>query len=413
MRIQAQLLMPLRARGQLCGILCLASRRPRVFQIDEVEILEVMADEVGVAMDNARLYQEQKRIAEALAVSERDFRSLFEKAHDAIWFHDLTGLTVAANNAALLLTGYSHDETKGMPVGKLLMPEGIKLARELKRKLLAGEQLLQPYEQELVRADGSMASVKLTTSLVTRDGKPSGFQHIARDVTIEKRMQENLRYYVSQVTRAQEDERKRIARELHDDTCQSLYAVSRQMDNYLRHNQNIPEHDVIFLKGIQQQIVDVLGGVRRFSQDLRPSVLDDLGLLPALQWLIRETERVYGLRGSLSVSGNPRRFSPEAEVSLFRILQEGLNNAGRHAKAMNTMVRIEFQPDRAVITVADDGIGFEPPAALSDLTRHGKLGLAGMEERMVLLGGIIKVASKPGQGTEVRIEVPLGHLRAI
>jgi two-component system, NarL family, sensor histidine kinase DegS len=247
----------------------------------------------------------------------------------------------------------------------------------------------------------------MTTSLVTRNNRVSGFQHIARDVTVERRLQENLRYYISQVTRAQEVERSRIARDLHDDTCQSLYAVSRQMDNYLRHNQNIPEHDIIFLKGIQQQIVDVLGGVRRFSQDLRPSVLDDLGLLPAIQWQIREMERVYGMSGALSVSSNARRFSPEAEVSLFRVIQEGLNNAGRHAKATKAMVRLEFLTDKAIITITDDGNGLKPPLNLTDLTRDGKLGLAGMEERIMLLGGKLKISSQVGQGTEIRVEIPL------
>jgi PAS domain S-box-containing protein len=407
MRIQAQLLMPLRARGEVIGVLCVASRRPRVFQSDEVEILEVMADEVGSAMDNAHLYQEQKRITEALSISERDFRSLFELAHDSIWFHDLDGHTTMVNEAASLLTGYSQKEAVGMPVVKLLTPDGLQLAREVKAKLLGGGELTQPYEQQIVKADGSIATVKLTTSLVTRNGRPSGYQHIARDITVEKRMQENLRYYIGQVTRAQEDERKRIARELHDDTCQSLYAVSRQMDNYLRHNQNIPEHDAAFLKLIQEQVVNVLGGVRRFSQDLRPSVLDDLGLLPALHWLVRETEKAYGLSGSLTVTGSIKRFSPEAEVSLFRVVQEGLNNAGKHAGATRVTIQLEFLSDRAVIIVSDDGKGFESPLSLSELTRHGKLGLAGMEERITLLGGRLEINSRTGQGTRVMVEVPL------
>jgi PAS domain S-box-containing protein len=407
MRIQAQILMPLRARGALVGVLCIASRRPRIFQVDEIEVLEVIADEVGIAIENARLYQEQKRISEALANSERDFRSLFENSHDAIWFHDLKGITIAINNSALLLTGYTMEETKGMPVMKLLTDDGLILARETKTKLLSGYQLAQPYEQKLVRADGTIAFVKLTTSLVLQDGKPSGFQHIARDVTVEKRMQDNLRYYVSQITHAQEEERRRIARELHDDTCQSLYAISRHIDNYLRYNLSMSENNSSFLKGVQKQVVEVLGGVRRFSQDLRPSVLDDLGLLPALQWLIRETESAYGLSGSLQVSGTVRRFSSEVEVGLFRIVQEALSNIGRHAKAKNTCIVLEFLPDRTVVRISDDGQGFNLPSTLADLTRDGKLGLAGMEERTILLGGKLTVHSNPGNGTQVMVNIPL------
>jgi PAS domain S-box-containing protein len=409
MRIQAQLMMPLRARGTIVGVLCVASRRPRIFQADEIEILEVIGDEVGVAIDNARLYQDQKRVAEALSVSERAYRSLFEKAHDAIWFHDLDGNTTAINKAASGLTGYSQKDAVGLPVTRLLCPDSLKLAREVKRRLLADQDFIQPYEQQLIRIDGSIASVMLTTSLTMSEGQPTGFQHIARDVTIEKRMQENLRYYINQVTRVQEDERKRIARELHDDTCQSLYAISRQMDNYLRDNKSITDHNAVFLQEVLRQITEVLGGVRRFSQDLRPSVLDDLGLLPALHWLVHETERTYGLSGSLVITGDIRRFTPEAEVSLFRVVQEGLNNAGKHARAGKISVELDFKYDTATIIIKDDGQGFDPPSAISDLTRNGKLGLAGMEERVLLLGGQIIIKSELGRGTEIKVKVPFGQ----
>jgi len=223
----------------------------------------------------------------------------------------------------------------------------------------------------------------------------------------EKRMQENLRYYLSQITGAQEEERKRIARELHDDTAQALYALSRQVDNFLRSGTDLPENYAALLKDLREQMTEVLQGVRRFSQDLRPPMIDDLGLLPAVRWLISETEQLVEIEIGFTLSGAERRFSSEVELTLFRAIQEALRNVWKHAGASKAEVAIAFNEGSVRVTVSDNGKGFEPSEKTESLARMGKLGLVGIEERMRLLGGSLKVESAPGRGTTLIAEAPI------
>ncbi|GAI14806.1 unnamed protein product, partial [marine sediment metagenome] len=215
MRIQIQLVVPLILRDSTTGILCVAMRRPRQFTLEDIKLLTAVGTQIATAIENARLYERERLTAQRLAVSERNYRQLFENASDAIWVHDLEGNIIAANEATEKLVGYSVRELAKMNVKNFLSDESFNLASQVRRKLLEREPVEQPYEQSLIRKDGTKAILKLATSLVTEDGKSIGFQHIARDVTEEKRMQDNLRYYLQEITRAQEEERKRIARELH------------------------------------------------------------------------------------------------------------------------------------------------------------------------------------------------------
>ncbi|GAI57364.1 unnamed protein product, partial [marine sediment metagenome] len=219
--------------------------------------------------------------------------------------------------------------------------------------------------------------------------------------------QDNLRYYLQEIIRAQEEERKRIAREFHDDTAQALYALNRQVDNFVRSNTNMPADNAAFLRDLNQQIRDVLQDVRRFSHDLRPPILDDLGLLATMRWLVGELKERSGIEGDLRVLGIERRLPPETEFTLFRIVQEALRNIERHAEASKVEVQIEFGEGKTRISVSDDGKGFELPETLGELSRAGKLGLIGMEERVRLLGGSLGLESEPGKGTTVVIEAPV------
>jgi two-component system sensor histidine kinase DegS len=406
MRIHSQLIVPLILRDEIKGTLCVANRRPRTFFPEEQELLSSVGNQIAVAIENGRLYEEARTSAQRLAASEKNYRELFENANDAIWVHDLLGNIIVANKATERITGYSIEELAHMSVKDFLSEEGLDLAGKVRRSLLEKEPVEQPYEQHLVRKDGTQATLMLTTSLMTDNGRPTAFQHIARDVTEEIRMKENLRYHLQQTTRAQEEERKRIARELHDDTAQTLFALNRRLDNYMRSSGSLTADDRAFLEGLGQQIKGVLEGVRRFSQALRPPMLDDLGLLAALRWLVGDLEKQSGMKAELRVSGAEERLSPEAELLVFRIVQEAMRNVERHARASKVVVDVEFGGGKIKAAVADDGRGFDSSVGLSDLPRKGKLGLAGIQERVRLLGGSLRVQSEPGKGTSVSVEVP-------
>ncbi|OGN99713.1 MAG: hypothetical protein A2Y59_01310 [Chloroflexi bacterium RBG_13_52_14] len=342
--------------------------------------------------------------------SEERYRELFENANDAIWVHDLEGDIIAANQASDKLTGYTLEElTKSgrLNVNTFLVGKELNLAKEIRRKLLADEPLVQPYEQHIIRGDGSEAILMMTTNLVTEGGKPVAFQHIARDVTEEKRMKENLRFYLQQITRAQEEERKRIARELHDDTIQFLVVLARQLDELAYSSKGMSNDEKVRLEDLRQQTTSIIEGVRRLSHDLRPATLDRLGLVPALEWLASSVEKVSGINVKVEVQGDEKRLPVEVELVLFRIAQEALSNVRRHSQATSAKLLVEFDDKKAIIIMTDNGIGFIPPGEMGDLLKEGRLGLAGIQERVRLLNGSLNIESQPGKGTTLIVEAPL------
>jgi len=221
----------------------------------------------------------------------------------------------------------------------------------------------------------------------------------------QKHLQENLRYYLREVTKAQEEERKRISRELHDETIQSLVVLSRRLDVLASNSKGMTEEARLQMEELREQVNDTIQSVRRLSQDLRPAALDRLGLLPALEWLATDAAKYSGISTSVKVIGTERRLSEEVELVLFRITQEALRNVWRHSQATKAEITVRFDESRTCIIIADNGKGFKLSKSMSELARDGKLGLAGMQERAQLLNGTVTVESEPGKGTRVIVDV--------
>jgi signal transduction histidine kinase len=160
------------------------------------------------------------------------------------------------------------------------------------------------------------------------------------------------------------------------------------------------------LRDLQNKLNNGVNEVHRFSQALRLSVLDDLGLIPAIRSLLKGLQDTDGIKTALTVHGKEKRYPAEVETMLFRIVQEATNNIRRHARSPDTRVTIDFRDDRIVITIKDSGMGFKISGTLSDFLRSGKLGLAGIQERARLVGGSIDVKSTPGKGTTLTVTVP-------
>lgn len=341
-----------------------------------------------------------------LRASEERYRQLFENAHDAIWIHDLDGNFITANRAAQRLSGYSGEELGRMNVRSFLSEESLDLARHIREALVENRPVEQPYEQRILRRDGSEAVLQIATSLVLDKGEPVAFQHIARDITEQKAMNQNLRFYLQQATRAQEEERKRISHELHDDTIQGLVVLSRQLDALATGGKGIPDDAKHRLEELWQQTNNITQGVRRLSQDLRPVAIDRLGLLPAIRWLAEDVSKYSGVDIKVKVVGKEHRLPEETAIAFFRIIQEAMRNVWRHSGAGHAEIIVEFKENKARITVSDDGKGFKLPEKFGDLARDGKLGLTGMQERAQLVGGTLTVKSSPGQGTTITVEAP-------
>ncbi len=399
--IQSLLVVPLVAKGEMVGTLGVGNTLEHCFPSDEIDLLHAIADQISMAIEKARLYERERSAGEALRVSEKKYRELFENASDAIWVHDLNGRIMAVNSAFEKLIGYKRDVLCGANVSMFISSHGMsKIDREAHNVVLRGETAV-PYEQELIKKDGSTVAIQIGTSLIYKEGEPWAFQHTARDISEEKRLRDNLRTYVQKVSQAQEAERKRIARELHDETAQALVAVVRNLEDV------DSGHSRFNVKDIREQVRDILKGVRHFSQQLRPSILDDLGLLPAVKWLASDLTKIYSIATDVKVIGQPRQLSPDAEMVLFRITQEALNNVQKHSQANSVSITVEFADHTTRLTICDNGKGFEMPERVGDLARTGKLGLVGMQERAQLLGGNLTVSSSPAKGTTLTVEEPL------
>ncbi|KPK48191.1 MAG: hypothetical protein AMJ77_00680 [Dehalococcoidia bacterium SM23_28_2] len=350
-------------------------------------------------------------MAEQLRLSEERYREIFENAHDGIWLQDMQGRITMANKACAEVTGYTAQELVGMNVRDFLSDEGLSKAREIRGKLLSGEPTNGPYEQEIIKKDGTSARLQLTTGLLVSDGQPRAFQLIARDITEQKRLQENLNFYLQQVTRAQEHERQRIAQELHDETAQSLLLMAQRLDSLAliasrwRHKEVAGE-----LKEVRGTAVEALMELRRLAQDLRPRILDDMGLVPALEWLADDLTQQYGIEARVEVNGSLPKLSEEAQLLLFRIAQEALRNVGKHSGASEAALSLKARDYGIEMKVADNGHGFKLPGGVGDLAATGKLGLLGMHERARLLGGALDIRSEPGRGTTVVVELQVSPL---
>jgi signal transduction histidine kinase len=211
--------------------------------------------------------------------------------------------------------------------------------------------------------------------------------------------QRALEQQLHAVNRAQEEERARLARELHDETVQGLVALDHRLQKAQRALQRDPALLKDEVSAVRAMVHAEMEEVRRFSRGLRPAYLEDLGLCPALELLCEE------LGVDFSVTGAPRRLDPTAELSFFRIAQEAINNARRHAQARQIALGLAFLPTKLVMQVQDDGIGFAPPAHLGSLGRQGHFGLMGMEERAELIGAQLTLASSPGSGATITLSL--------
>jgi PAS domain S-box-containing protein len=404
-RFQAQLIVPLKAEGKVVGTLAVATRQHRDFLDDEMALLVGIGNQIGMAVENAHLDQEQRRALQQLRRSEKRYRDLFDQAGDAILVLGADGGITAANQACTTLTGYTLEELTAMRI-KSLFPDGyLRAPGEMIETYLREDAAPQAFETHLKRKDGGEATVEVTTSIVSGDAEPLGLQAIVRDVTEQRQLQENMRFYVKQITRVQEEERKRLARELHDDTAQSLVSIGRGLDDLVSRHKLSKEASKE-AEELQELTEEVLQRVRSFSRSLRPSILDDLGLMPALTGLVKELKQEHGIDASLNVEGRPQRLSPAVEVALYRIAQESLNNVVWHSKATSVDVRVEFTKQNVKICIKDNGEGFDLPNRVSDFASRGHFGLLGIHERVKLLGGNLTLQSKVGDGTTVTVEVP-------
>jgi len=251
------------------------------------------------------------------------------------------------------------------------------------------------------------------TNRYTKTGKRI-YLHMVTDITARKQAEEQLkasreRLFVlaTHLETVKEEERRRIARDLHDETSQVVASLSAHLEAAAN---TTPETSVKardLIKKARELSISILDELHKVIYELHPSLLDDLGLVPAVESLIDNDLRTAGLKVGLKTSGKIKRLPPEKELMLFRVIQEALGNIVRHAKARNVIVSFTYRKDSLKIRIIDDGIGFDIEKATETKERPRGLGILGMRERTGLINGTMSIHSSHGRGTEITIDVPL------
>lgn len=225
--------------------------------------------------------------------------------------------------------------------------------------------------------------------------------HMAQKVQVAQR---SLRDYIGVITDAQEEERRRLARDLHDDTLQSIIALKQRVQ--LAQKGAPDKASQQSLKELETIAEQTIENLRRTTRALRPIYLEDLGLVAALEMLTRESESVSGVKTTFQKQGNEKRLAAPIELALYRMAQEALSNVSRHAQASQASLSIRYQSEAIELEISDNGVGFQAPTTPADFAPSGHFGLLGMYERADLIGAKLNIQSTPGKRTRLTIQLP-------
>ena len=359
---------------------------------------------------------EQRRLQEALFHSRRRLQALFEYALDAILLVNDAGEYVDVNPAGCLLLGYTRDQILRMRVGDMHPDETAAEGRDMWRAFLRAGTLSGEYR--LHAGDGTPRDIEFRA---VANVLPGLHLFVMRDVTernqtrreTETRLRESheqLRRLSARSRARREEDRTRLARELHDQLGQALAGIKIDLYWIGQHAGPDREPGSVGAKAdtTMRLVDDTIWRVRRLSSQLRPSVLDKLGLVAAIEWEAREFERRVGIRTRVQSNAEHVALDPGRATAVFRMLQEALTNVATHAHATRITVAVREADGTLAVSVSDNGRGI-PREQIASLE---SLGLLGMRERTALLGGSIEVRGNRPRGTVVVMSIPLAERRS-
>ena len=356
---------------------------------------------IGSMMD----VTEQRQAELAMLKSEEKYRMLVEQATDGIFIADQTGKFEIVNTAGLKLSQYSLEELKNMTIYDLADPEDLKANpfHFEEMKLEKGSRI----ERKLKRKDGTVIDIEVNAKFLS----DMRFLVFIRDISGRKAAEAELnasykaiRKLTSYLQNVREDERTNIAREIHDELGQALTVLKMDFSWVNKKISHIAEEPVLRrLEDILVMLNETVNTVRRISSDLRPSLLDDLGLAAAIEWQLSEFEKRSGIvvKFESAELKAPSNINKTVSTAFFRILQESLTNIGRHSGAKNIDVILELNEDYIELSIKDNGVGFD----VENMNKR-TLGLLGMKERAKMIGGDYEIKSIIGQGTIITVRAP-------
>jgi PAS domain S-box-containing protein len=415
---QALAALPLAAEGRRLGCLAVGFRSARVFSPAERDFMLALAGmcadavartELYAALE-ARVHERTAELKNSLAertLAESRFRDLLEAAPDAIVIADENQVIRLINEQAEAVFGYSRDELVGESLLRLVPERFIDVFQGIWRRVAAGQGRTFRLGQDLsllaCRRDGSEFPVEVSASPL-RTASGLLVMSTVRDVTERQQAQQQQQRFSAYLSEQLERERSRLARQAHDELGQALTGLRIDLQQ-LERLATDPAAASARRKRMLADIDALIETVRAIASELRPSVLDDLGLLAAVEWLCDDFETRSGIYCELNVEIGEFNISPEAATAAFRVMQEAFTNIIRHAQATSVTVTLQAAGEaELLLRVSDNGVGLRPGA----LTNGRSLGIMGMRERLQAVGGHLDIASTPGQGTTVSIYIPMG-----
>jgi PAS domain S-box-containing protein len=348
---------------------------------------------------------EREQAEEALKTSEKRYRDLVDNALIGVYQSSLDGTILFANDSLMRMLEYSSFED--LASGKVFRFYRDAHDRALFINLLKADGKVPAFEAEMVTKTGAVKTVLLSASL---DGEL--LSGMVLDITERKKAEaairsakDRLQLLSRRLLEVQESDRRMLARELHDEIGQMLTAAKIDLEVVRR--SPLQENLAARLDSSVATLDQCLRQVRNLSLSLRPSMLDDLGLVAALRWQLDHLSQRVGFHAQLIADEVPGRFHPDIDTACFRIVQEALTNVARHAEANNVEVELRVRGREILVSVRDDGGGFDVERALADASHGTTLGILGMQERVTLLDGKLEITSAGKLGTTVSARFPL------
>ncbi|MGN6494207.1 MAG: PAS domain S-box protein [Agriterribacter sp.] len=351
---------------------------------------------------------EIKNIVERLVRSEKKYKLLFENNPLPMWMITIPELNITdVNDAAVQQYGYSRRLFLQMNVRDLQPPEDIDAFEQYMKELEEGYHNAGVWKHR--KKDGTIIFAEMFAYDMELNNRHVRLV-LANDVTEKINAEQQLRQSLEEIRmlsghlqEVREEERKNIAREIHDELGQQLTVLKMDVAWSVRKLKDPASEVTKRLKELMEMIDTTIKTVRRICSELRPTVLDDLGLTAAMEWHARTFENSTGIQVKLNLPANGLNCSPEIKTGLFRIYQESLTNIARHAEATATEVNLRIEDGCIVLHIKDDGKGFDIDAA----SQRKTLGILGMKERSLMMGGRYVVESRPGSGTSTTVIIPL------
>ncbi len=365
-------------------------------------------EKINVSLKNQISECEQAKLA--LYESELKYATLVEDALIGVYISQDNRIEFA-NDRFADIYGYSKDELIGRNTLDLVHPDDRQLVEQLREKRLNGEKVPVEYESRGLKKNGDTIWVARSLSQITYKGRPA-ISGIVSDISKRRRAEEalrksdkELRVLSNQLLSAEEKERKRIARELHDSIGQALSAIKFSVENAMRELRSVANPvDLGSLEAVIPLTQKTIEEVRRIVKDLRPSILDDLGILATIKWFCREFQNVYPIiRIETNIDIDETDIPLYLKTTIYRIMQEALNNVAKHSKANVVYLQLQKADPAIHLTIQDNGRGFNLHQAMDIQTSLRGFGLASMRERAEMSGARFEISSTAEKGTTIQV----------